>query len=117
MTGHRVTWFHPNRPVEGNTIYTRPDKEPPMSLASKLPYNRAERRVADNAHGNQPTGDYNLDESDDVARATYPDPKTRALKIASGETAILNDKYTLAETDRAASGDLADYTRHKTTKS
>lgn len=25
MTGHRVTWFAPDRPVDGTTIYARPD--------------------------------------------------------------------------------------------
>ena len=77
-------------------------------------YDRAARRVADNRHGNTPTGDYQPTD-DDVARATYPDPKARHLKIAEGSP-ILAEKYELAEQDRAASGDLDNYTRPKTGK-
>jgi hypothetical protein len=27
---HRVTWFGPDRPVEGGTVYTRSDAIPPV---------------------------------------------------------------------------------------
>lgn len=28
MTGHRVTWFQPDRPVEGNTVFVHPAAVP-----------------------------------------------------------------------------------------
>lgn len=79
-----------------------------------MTYDRNARRLADNQHGNTPTGDYT--EMDDVLRATYPDPKAATLKVQSGETAILDEKHDLAVQDRHNSGDLDDYTRPKTTK-
>jgi hypothetical protein len=44
-------------------------------------YDRDARRLADNSHGNTVTRDedYADLEHDDVARATYPDPKARHL--------------------------------------
>jgi hypothetical protein len=79
-----------------------------------MTYDRAARRLADNQHGNTPTGDYTA--GDDVLRATYPDPKAATLKVQAGETAILDEKHQLAEQDRRNSGDLEDYTRPKTGK-
>jgi hypothetical protein len=34
---HKVSWFAPERPVEGNTIYVRPDSEPTLATSDDSP--------------------------------------------------------------------------------
>ena len=68
-------------------------------------YDRAQRRVADNAHGNQATPDtYDLAD-DDVARAVYPDPKARHL---NQNTDLLAAKRELRAADDKVNADQAD---------
>lgn len=57
-----------------------------------MTYNRATRRVADNAHGNtRHTGPWNP--GDNIQRAVYPDPKAAHLM---GESAKVQEARALA---------------------
>lgn len=62
-----------------------------------MTYDRNARRLADNQHGNTPTGDYTP--GDDIAAAVYPDPKARHLY---GETETLQSKRATRAADDAA---------------
>lgn len=78
---------------------------------SYTPDDRAARRLADNRQGNTPTGEYDLAD-DDVAAATYPDPKARHL---NKDSEILAAKRELAAL-RDGHGQTADDTPVKARK-
>jgi len=79
------------------------DKTDANTPAERDPYDRAARRLADN-NANHAVAPDALDGDgqrypllDDIARATYPDPKAAHLK---GESPVLEEKRVLAEFDR-----------------